>query len=316
MNRHRLALLALAALLPFGVSAQQMPLNDTGQDRCYDGADLVACSEANTGDAADYPRQDGRFGRDAQAAAGQLNKIGGGAAGFDFTKLCNNGEAAGEGDCPADPALGSGANDWACTQDNVTGRVWEVKTDDGGLRDRDWTYTWYDSTATNPGTPDGGSGLNSDNCTDDTRCDTEKFVADVNSAQLCGYTDWRLPRRRELLSLVEHDTSNPAIDTDYFPNTASNLYWSADTYAPDPGLAWNVSFGNGNTNANFKANDSRVRLVRGGQSFDALAADEPPPPPGGTGEPAPIPALQTWGLLLLGTLLGWVGWRTQRRQIG
>ena len=48
---------------------------------------LVACSVANTGNAAAYPRQDARFGRDAAQAAGQLlpAKTGGGAAGFDFT---------------------------------------------------------------------------------------------------------------------------------------------------------------------------------------------------------------------------------------
>ena len=62
-------------------------LNDTGQDTCFDGTSLVACTEANTGDNAPNPRQDGRYGRDAQARAGQLPKIGGGVAGFDFTAL-------------------------------------------------------------------------------------------------------------------------------------------------------------------------------------------------------------------------------------
>ena len=39
-----------------------------------------------------FPRQDGDFGRDALARAGQLTKIGGGEAGFDFTKISNSGQ--------------------------------------------------------------------------------------------------------------------------------------------------------------------------------------------------------------------------------
>ena len=43
----------------------------------------MACDSATTGDAGTRPRQDGRFGRDVAALA----KVGGGAAGFDFTPL-------------------------------------------------------------------------------------------------------------------------------------------------------------------------------------------------------------------------------------
>src|ERR1035437_8233635 len=88
-------------------------LNDTGQTTCYNGSAMVACSSANTGDAAAYPRQDGRFGRDAAAPA----KIGGGAAGFDFSKVCMNGNlnCSGSANTSASPA----AAEWACTKDNV-----------------------------------------------------------------------------------------------------------------------------------------------------------------------------------------------------
>lgn len=234
-------------------------LNDTGQDTCYDGSrELVPCTTDNTGDTVTvtYPRQDGRFGRDAAATAGVLLKIGGGAAGFDFTKIANDGT-----ELPATAALGSGPKDWACTRDNVTGRIWEVKTDEvktddnvkPDLRDKDWTYTWYDSTPDdnpaddnpaddNPGTPDGGVGQNSDNCFDQARCDTEKFVADVNDTGLCGSSDWRLPTRRELLSIVHYGAYNPTIDVNYFRNTVADRYWSADTYKPKPECAWYVGF--------------------------------------------------------------------------
>ena len=65
----------LPVLLFAAVPVHAAGLPDTGQDLCDNGSHvLVACSTANTGDAATYPRQDGRFGRDAAAAAGTLTQ--------------------------------------------------------------------------------------------------------------------------------------------------------------------------------------------------------------------------------------------------
>ena len=92
-------------------------LNDTGQNWCAnDSANFLSCPQAG------FPDQDGDHGRDALARAGQLTKIGGGEAGFDYTKISNSGLPLGAG-----AALGSGAGDWGCTRDNVTGLIWEVK---------------------------------------------------------------------------------------------------------------------------------------------------------------------------------------------
>ncbi|TCT19843.1 DUF1566 domain-containing protein [Thiobaca trueperi] len=260
--RRLIALLVFVfvSLPALGDVAPPVPLNDTGQTQCLNAAGnaLEACDATNTDDSANSPRQDARFGRDAAAAAGVLTKTGGGAAGFDFTRICNSGDAVGTGACPANPSLGSDANDWACTRDNVTGLIWEVKTDDNGLRDKDWTYTWFNGTT---GTPDG-----TNNCNPNTRCDTDKFVADVNTAGLCGFSSgWRLPTRRELLSIVHLGASSPAIDTAYFPNTVSNWYWSGDLYTPNPAGAWSVHFYDGNALAYDHDYGYHVRLVRGGQ---------------------------------------------------
>lgn len=45
----------------------------------------------------------------------------------------------------------------------------------------------------------------------------------------------------------------------------TSLYWSADTYAPDPDGAWNVNFYDGNSLAFSLDVDFHVRLVRSGQ---------------------------------------------------
>ena len=232
--------LGALALAAGTAAAQTAPLNDTGQSLCFDGSNRVACTTANTGDAAAYPRQDGRFGRDAQATANALTKVGGGAAGFDFTRICWNGAAEGTASCTGTlVANGTGtagataATDWACTRDNVTGLVWSLQTQ---------SATW--TTAAAITYPNAGH----------------------NSANRCGFnTGWRLPTRRELLSIVHYGAQSPAIDGNYFPGTVSNWYWTTDVVTPGTAYAWGVYFGDGSAVAYLKPFTNQVRLVRSGQ---------------------------------------------------
>ena len=230
------------------------PLNDTGITRCGNADDNdFDCPQA------DFPGQDAEYGRDVTH-----NDDSDGHAGFSFTKICNSGEVAREGGCPADPVLGSGSNEWGCTRDNVTGLMWEVKTDDGGLRDGDHTYSWYNSDSnTNggvAGTENGGT------CTDVGNCDTEKYVASVNAVGLCGYNDWRMPDISELHSIVQLGTYSPAIDTAYFPTTVSDIdhafYWTSSLYVSDNSNAWTVFLSNGLAGRSGKSSNEYMRLVR------------------------------------------------------
>jgi hypothetical protein len=66
-----------------------------------------------------------------------------------------------------------------------------------------------------------------------------------------------------LLTLLNAGSTNPAIAKEFFPNTANAVYWSADTYARNPAFAWGVHFGYGASNADYKTQGYRVRLVRG-----------------------------------------------------
>ena len=243
------------------------PINDTGIDWCADAANIYDDGDAayktmqceavtNAG----FPGQDGHHGRDALARAGQLPKIGDGAAGFDFTKIANNGA-----ELPASATLGSGPNDWACTRDNVTGLVWEVKVDNSAhLRHRDHTYTWYD-----PASPDGNPGMqNGGNCTGGA-CDTTGFVQAVNSQGLCGSSDWRMPTWQELQGIVNYGRHSPAIDAEYFPNmptTSMVSFWSGSPAVEHASnYAWFVPFHVGNANVNPRSARNHVRLVHGEQ---------------------------------------------------
>ncbi|OGT13219.1 MAG: hypothetical protein A3F73_07705 [Gallionellales bacterium RIFCSPLOWO2_12_FULL_59_22] len=261
----RILRILLPALLFAAVSAHAAGLPDTGQDTCYNDtvADGVAASDLDSiaRDAGTHPRQDCRYGRDAAAAAGALTKTGAGAKGFDYSKIANDGSTLAAG-----AALGSGATDWACTKDNITGLTWEVKVDDNGLRDKDHTYTWYNSDAASNGGNAGSTGANTCNATlPGNLCNTQAFFTAVNAAALCTYTDWRMPTQRELLTLVHAGVSNPSIDPTYFPNTRASYFWSGSSYVPNPTGAWYVDFGNGGTDAGNKTLDGYVRLVRGGQ---------------------------------------------------
>lgn len=76
-------------------------------------------------------------------------------------------------------------------------------------------------------------------------------------------SDWRLPNKNELKSLVEGACYNPAINESLFPNTVSASYWSASPYAGNDSYAWIVYFSNGSDSADLKNVSSYVRLVRG-----------------------------------------------------
>jgi hypothetical protein len=229
-----LPILAFVLTLPALALAQTGRLNDTGITECHN--DSGATTAAVATDTGTHSRQDCRYGRDTAAVAG-MPKNGAGSKGFDFTKIANNGTAL-----PADAALGSGPTDWACTRDNVTGLIWEIKTT-SGLRSQSHTYTWYDS---NPATNGGNAGTESGgSCATSGRCDTEKYVADVNAAGLCGATDWRMPAKKELLSIVDFGRYDPSIDQGHFPNTPASYFWSATVEAGYSRYAWTVSFYSG-----------------------------------------------------------------------
>lgn len=222
---------------------QSGALNDTGIDWCADeDTNVLPCPVGG------YPDQDAQYGRDLTH-----DDDSDGHAGFSFTKLDANGD-----DLPA------GATSWSCVRDNVTGLVWEFKTDDGGLRDKDWTYSWYN--------PDGGTNGGSTGkrdggvCGGGIDCDTHAFVAAVNAEGLCGRNDWRLPDRFELESITSNDRTGPAIDTGYFPYTRpSSFFWSSSPTAYGSGSAWTVHIVYGSVNGYGKSAGLYVRLVRAGK---------------------------------------------------
>lgn len=204
-----------------------------------------------------FEGQDAVYGRDAQAKDGVLVKVGAGREGYDFTKLDSNGEV-----------LDINATEWSCVRDNHTGYIWEVKTTDGGLHDQKDRYTWYNpSNETNGGT-EGFADYRGDICygynvTDESSfCNTEDYVERVNLENHCGTNDWSLPSKEELRSIIDYGNNNAVVDTDYFPNSIDDFYWTSTPRSIDEKGVWVFNFKGGFNNTTRKEAPLHVRLVR------------------------------------------------------
>ncbi|OGS31553.1 MAG: hypothetical protein A2218_04170 [Elusimicrobia bacterium RIFOXYA2_FULL_53_38] len=89
----------------------------------------------------------------------------------------------------------------------------------------------------------------------------------MNAVSYAGYADWRLPNARELVSIMNYNTTPLAVDTTYFPETVLSLYWTSSTNYGSYSQAWTVYAGYGSTYAYSKSTLCHVRCVRGGSGY-------------------------------------------------
>ena len=74
-----------------------------------------------------------------------------------------------------------------------------------------------------------------------------------------GYSDWRLPNKNELASLVNYEKYDPASD---FPDMPSQYFWSSSTLVDNTNGAWFVDFYAGRVDVINKSYNIYVRCVR------------------------------------------------------
>ena len=154
-----------------------------------------------------------------------------------------------------------------CVKDNGSGLVWEGKTETGN-RAGSHTYTHFDNTSINqkfdvnvnaaPTRPTQNEVDASNN--------TMGYINEVNDSGLCGYTDWRLPTKLELLGIRDADqTSAPQIDKTWFFNTQDGSYWTSSPWAYDLSAATVIYFSSAfiSGGGNRSTLTHHVRLVRG-----------------------------------------------------
>lgn len=174
-----------------------------------------------------------------------------------FVPLDSNGQ-------PLSAADRNQLREWPCVLDQHTGLMWEAKFHAAGLHYRNNTFNWFDPDHTRNGGLAGEPG--DTDCRDgaqQTVCDTQRFVQAVNAEALCRASNWRLPHREELRSLVDYTIPypGPTLDHAAFPNAVAQFYWSADPNASEPREAWGIGFAFGFDYAYFKSNKVHARLV-------------------------------------------------------
>ena len=223
-------------------------LTDTGigPNQCYEAGSNVLVSCSSAGALALNNHQDGMRGRDVTSPDNSD-----GTLGFSYTKLSATGAV-----------LPASASVWSCVRDNITGKIWENKTLDGSPRDALRTFTNYDSPTSlqiNGTTAPTAVQINAiDN--------TVGYVNYINTANLCGYIDWRLPTVDELQTTVDYGAYiAPVIDAAWFGNTSSGFFWSSSFYVGYADVAWNVDFSYGGVGGGYRNYTGYVRLVRAGQ---------------------------------------------------
>jgi len=97
-------------------------------------------------------------------------------------------------------------------------------------------------------------------------------AANKLSSGRCGLTDgsvagdWRLPNRRELLSLMDYSRITPALPSGHpFTKIQSDYYWSSTYHAAGTDVAWRIDFNHGGDGNSYKTDIWYVITVRGGQ---------------------------------------------------
>lgn len=125
------------------------------------------------------------------------------------------------------------AEQWAMVRDNSSGLIWEVKTTDGSIHDKDRVFDWKGA--------------------------QEMFIAELNRMKFGGFADWRLPTTDELRGLTVKGTE-PFINQEFFPNTVPTSYLSWRKCGSGEIFDERVKFGE---QRNSKK-DRRVRAVRNG----------------------------------------------------
>lgn len=146
------------------------------------------------------------------------------------------------------------ASEWSCVEDTLLGKFWEVKTDDGGLRDKDWSYA-----AT------GDAGACGDSLGDGVACTTDAYVAAVNASdpRPCGPTrTCSLPPHADLMFLAFPD--------EFFP-TSGQFTTETRSYEPDTAFFPNYIPGGLYFNATDGRQVNYEAVIDAGSSVDAIS---------------------------------------------
>lgn len=126
--------------------------------------------------------------------------------------------------------------------DNVTGLMWQDNSDVISIQKSWLTQEKYDTAAYG-----------------DTSGDTASSYC--KNLTLGNYTDWRLPSKRELESIIDYANYSPALDTTVFSYFSNENYWTSYTDTQST-LSVYVRFREGTTGNSNKLTNNYIRCTR------------------------------------------------------
>ena len=89
-------------------------------------------------------------------------------------------------------------------------------------------------------------------------------ISYCSSLNLSGKSDWRLPSKDELSSVIDTSVSSPKIVAELRDTTESSYYWSSTSGVNGTSNAWYVVFVHGFVYNHHNPSSYYVRCVRGG----------------------------------------------------
>lgn len=102
-----------------------------------------------------------------------------------------------------------------------------------------------------------------------TERDWKDAAAYCKGLKLAGHSDWRLPDKKELVSLWYGAGSKEDMKEKFFPGMKSSFYWTSmatstsENYAKNVGLyAWSLNFADGRASNDKQEGTNIVRCVR------------------------------------------------------
>ena len=174
---------------------------------------------------------------------------------------------------------GGAVERWSLSEDH---RVRAVRAGSPGFFDNSFTNNG-DGTIT-----DTSTGLMWQNATASGTYSWREALAYCENLTWAGHSDWRLPNRNELQSLINYDI--------YFPEPfhPESIHWTSSPVAGFPQAAWGIVFSSGGTDY-FLVNEAhRVLAVRSTSQA--------------------VPTLSEWGMIILGLMLLGASLVRMRRQ--
>lgn len=92
----------------------------------------------------------------------------------------------------------------------------------------------------------------------------KSYVDYLNKISYGGFSDWRVPSKHELRSLINYSGINPAYQKEIFKTVVQNDYWCGEEpFGPRQDCDWVINFNIGSTTAKNQSLQSHGIAVRG-----------------------------------------------------